>query len=528
MHTLLSKLAAIAISPTLFFLGAAGYHVLTDAQLTQLEALSAIQHEGIQTPPQLYGAFNPTGGLTYRLFSSIGSADTSITLTSFKEPVSNIPYTMSYLNSSVEYGTIAPLTTNSEFISFTGITQNSDGTATITGIVRGLARTPGSGSCLTASTTLEVAHPAQTGFIISNSPCFQNEYAVKQNAQSITGVWTFASTSAPVYDADPGAAFFTTAPGTTLINLAQLQRQVFAGAANASEIVAGLVELATGREAASSTSIGGTGARLVLPASLATSTPAGNATTTVVVTQLDGKINPLFIATSSAYTYTWNASTTFAGLLNLLGTTSIAANVALGKGLCLNGVCYTAPATQGSAGNVLQNNGSGTLSWGTTPRYSSIGSTFNIGAGVAGFGTSTGITIPAGVLTSSSTIEVHGNFNSTNGAGSAHAGTIFLRTSNGVTLGSCGWSIPANLGVQGMYFITVSATSTTASQQTLFEAMFIQTVGTISSSAQQACDGVSYTGLNFSQAQTLVLVVQSNDTNGNNTILGNSQFVVNP
>lgn len=79
-----------------------------------------------------------------------------------------------------------------------------------------------------------------------------------------------------------------------------------------------------------------------------------------------------------------------------------------------------------------------------------------------------------------------------------------------------------------MYFITVSATSTTASQQTLFEAMFIQTVGTISSSAQQACDGVSYTGLNFSQAQTLVLVVQSNDTNGNNTILGNSQFVVNP
>lgn len=151
------------------------------------------------TQARSVGAFNPTGGSTYRLLAPVSSSQNTITLSSFKEPVSGILYTMSYLNSSIEYGTLAPLTSQSEFVSFTGITQNSNGSATLTGVTRGLARSPGTSGCV-ASTTLALAHASQSNFIISNSPCFQAEYATLRNNQSITGVWTFSSTTPPLYD----------------------------------------------------------------------------------------------------------------------------------------------------------------------------------------------------------------------------------------------------------------------------------------------------------------------------------------
>ena len=110
----------------------------------------------IDNQNQVLGAFNVTGGTNYRLRSSVGLSETTINLSSFKEPVSNIPYTMSYINTVIAYGTIDPQTSRSEFISFTGITQNSDGSAQLTGVTRGLTRTPAGSSC-TASTTLAVA-----------------------------------------------------------------------------------------------------------------------------------------------------------------------------------------------------------------------------------------------------------------------------------------------------------------------------------------------------------------------------------
>lgn len=139
---------------------------------------------------------NPTGGGTYRLQSSISSTQTSITLSSFKEPVSGTLYTMAYLNSSIEYGTLDPQTSNSEFISFTGITQNSDGTATLTGVTRGLSRS----YPYTSATTYKLTHSGQSIFILSNTPQLYASYANKSNSESITGQWTFASTSPALYD----------------------------------------------------------------------------------------------------------------------------------------------------------------------------------------------------------------------------------------------------------------------------------------------------------------------------------------
>lgn len=163
--------------------------------------------------PISLGAFNPSGGGTYRLQSSIGVSNTSIRLSSFKEPISNIPYTMTYLNSAIGYGTLDPQSpTRSEFVSFTGITQNSDGTATLTGVTRGLSRS----FPYTASTTLAVPHPAQSIFILSDSPQLFTEYAVKQNDETVTGSWSFPYPTASTSPATRGFVLATLAGTSTL------------------------------------------------------------------------------------------------------------------------------------------------------------------------------------------------------------------------------------------------------------------------------------------------------------------------
>lgn len=82
------------------------------------------------------------------------------------EPVSGVNVTMALMNTTIAYGTIAPKTAQSEFISFTGITQNADGTATLTGVTRGLKR----GDNYTSSATFQLPHPGQTIFILSDQP----------------------------------------------------------------------------------------------------------------------------------------------------------------------------------------------------------------------------------------------------------------------------------------------------------------------------------------------------------------------
>jgi hypothetical protein len=222
------------------------------------------------------GAYNPTGGGTYRLKTSIGTTDTTISLSSFKEPVSLIPYTMAYLNTAVGYGTLDPVNSSrSEFISFTGITQNADGSAVLTGVTRGLSRS----YPYTASSTMRQAHGGQSIFILSDSPQHFGEYAVKQNDETITGHWTF--TNFPVT----------------------------ASTSFASETVVGAVELATGVEAASSTESGGTGYRLALPTSISTSTAPASGSY-VVVTGADGDIDGGFISTTSVTQYAVSYSST--------------------------------------------------------------------------------------------------------------------------------------------------------------------------------------------------------------------------
>lgn len=133
------------------------------------------------------GAFNFVSSGRYTLAGSgIGLTDTSIELTSFKQPVSEVELTMTDFG-SIGYATINPgSATKKEFVSFTGITQDgSTDKATLTGVTRGL----GFVSPYTASSTLRQSHSGGTTLIISNPPQLYDQLATKQNDQTITGYW---------------------------------------------------------------------------------------------------------------------------------------------------------------------------------------------------------------------------------------------------------------------------------------------------------------------------------------------------
>ncbi len=141
--------------------------------------------------------YNPAGGTTYNLNSSISSTQTSFTLSSFLEPVTGTPYTMTLLNTDIIYFTIAPKTTSSEFVSATGLTQNADGTCSVTGVTRGLAKK----YPFTTDSSYKLPHSGQTQVIMSDAPQVFKKFVSLEDAETISGLKTFpggGDASAPV------------------------------------------------------------------------------------------------------------------------------------------------------------------------------------------------------------------------------------------------------------------------------------------------------------------------------------------
>lgn len=300
-----------------------------------------------QAATQKFGTFNPTGGGTYYLQSAINNTQTTVALSSFTEPGTNIPYTMTYLNSSLEYATINPIgpgnsTGNkSEFISFSGITQNSNGTALLTGVVRGLSRS----YPYTASSTQAYSQPGQTQLILSAPPQFYNQFYTLQNNATSSGILTFGSTTPPQYDADPTWANFS---GRILADINYVNSVVAGGAANASETVKGIVQLATIAQASLGTSIGSTGARLGLGANLASSTPDFLAAV-IPVTGSNGKLTQTFLDLTQAF--------------NFSATTTLACSNVNSNACIFNSLAYRFPSARGASSTMLAENGSGVLTW---------------------------------------------------------------------------------------------------------------------------------------------------------------------
>lgn len=311
--------------------------------------------ERVSAPTQTvasFGAFTPVQGQTYTLQGAgVNATQTTIPLASFTTPDGRA-LTMSMFG-SIGYGAIEPNTTSKiEDITFTGITQNANGSAVLTGVSRGLDFV----SPYLASSTLGKAHAGGSYFILSNTAGFYGQQFLFAGTNSTSSaVMVFGSTTPPRYDADPIWANFST---QVLADVSYVNSVVAAGAANASETVKGIIQLATGAQSAAGTSAGSTGARLVVPNSLATSTPysgtpQGSFPTSAAT---GGKISQLWIDLTQAFS--------FSGGLTSTATTTLNCSNRLSNACIFNGIAYSLP-TNISAGSssVLAIDANGSQSW---------------------------------------------------------------------------------------------------------------------------------------------------------------------
>lgn len=305
--------------------------LLLSILLAAVTAFGVVTYNDLYRAPTL-GTFNLTGGGVYRLQSSIGSTNTSITLSSFKEPVSNIPYTMSYLQTDIIFGTLDPQNpSRKEFISATGVTQNPDGTATLTGVTRGLSFTPDIVRGCVASSTLAQSHSGQSIFILSDSPCVFTQFLNTQNVATSSNILIFSSTTPPRYDftaAQASGSFIATT--SELASVAYVNAVSFSGTTNATEATKGIIQLGTALQVASSTNLGSTGASLVLQSKNATDTPSVGCATGYsgvagagcsVIATLTGKIRQTWLDLSESFTFA-NLTATNATLVNATSTGS--------------------------------------------------------------------------------------------------------------------------------------------------------------------------------------------------------------
>lgn len=264
---------------------------------------------------------------------------TSITLKSMKN-IDGSLLTMSNFGDQ-GFGTLEPGTTGQEEqITFYGITQNINGTATLTGVKRVLNIYP-----YTETAGLATTHAGGTKFVVSNTAGFYNTFVNKENSDTLNGVIDFKYRPTS-----------TTSPSTALNQVATINDVMTAtttGGVNATESIKGVSELATGAEAGASTQTGSTGARLVLPTSISTST--GGVANTIPVTGATGLITPGFYQGNNNV---WSGTNTFSATTTLNRVT-IGANVsALIASTSITGATtpqpvYIATSTSISAGNAL-------------------------------------------------------------------------------------------------------------------------------------------------------------------------------
>ena len=358
------------------------------------------------------GAFNPVGGTTYRLQSSIGTTDASVKLSSFKNR-SSIPLTMTLLATDIGYGTLSPQTSRSEFVSFSGITQNSDGTATLTGVTRGLSDI----SPFTASTTLRQAHPGQSVFILSDSPQLFEEYAKKRNDMAITGLWSFNSYL-------PTTSISATS-STQFTNKNYVDSVANQGAATSTETNGGIVELGTLAEQADSYD-GGATKPTVLQTKNSTSTCQVVGSYNIVASSTTGKLDKNCL--DQSLNYAFSGANTHSGVNSFsnsvgIGTTSPFTSLGVAGTITANTInATTTNATSTFSGNLVVSNNASTTN--LTISGTQTGGTLSYNASSTAYSCASGTCTYTGSIPATANFGI-GDFLITQTNGN-NAGSLFL------------------------------------------------------------------------------------------------------
>lgn len=242
------------------------------------------------------GSFAPSTGFTTKLLASITSSATTIYVSSVKD-INGIALPCSATNKC--YFNIEPGTSRQEPIVCT-----TAGTNYFSGCTRGLAA---SGSSEAAVTAYQLPHNAGSTIIMTNIAQFYGNFVDVTTTQNIGGLKTFTATTTFSGLPNTTTSYTPTADGD-LATKKFVGDSISAGGVDATESVKGVSQLSTKAQAALGTS-SGSAARLVLPASMATST-SQVATTSIPVTNTSGKLDTSFIDQTA--NYTWSGTNTFA------------------------------------------------------------------------------------------------------------------------------------------------------------------------------------------------------------------------
>lgn len=157
---------------------------------------------------------------------------------------------------SIGFGTLEPGNGNlEEQMSFSGVTQNTNGTATLTGIKNVLFLSP-----YTQTSGLAKTHAGSTTFIISNTSGFYDRFVAKDDDGTISETLTFTNPNYPRMDTDTP---FPT-DDEQLATKGYADSLTFSGAPNASTTQKGIVQLPTQAQVDAKTAVGSTGAFLAL------------------------------------------------------------------------------------------------------------------------------------------------------------------------------------------------------------------------------------------------------------------------
>lgn len=354
----------------------------------------------------------PIGTTQFTLSGSgITSSATSMQLTSFLLPDQVTPITMAMFG-SIGYGAIEPGSASKlEDVSFTGVTQNANGTATLTGVTRGMAfNTP-----YAASTTLRKSHAGGATFIITNTAGYYGtEFAFVNNPNIFTDYNTFPTPIASGNPATKGYVDGIVSGGTVTSD-----RLVVAGTAGETMATGTVVYFnkSDARWYKGSTAINGAAIDPILGITQGPGTSASTITNGVLMAGLDSNQSGLSAGTN----YFLSSS---AGVLGTATTTQGVGKARSSTSIYVDTHFYTSqfPFVAGNNTWSGTNTFNGTNNFATTSINVGSGPAFNIGKNIQVItttGTST-FSVPSGVT--KLFVELQGAGASGQGAGVSVAG----------------------------------------------------------------------------------------------------------
>jgi hypothetical protein len=194
-------------------------------------------------------------------------------------------------------------------------------------------------------------------------------------------------------------------------------------------------------------------------------------------------------------------------------TTTIAGDSLTNRALIVNGVPMQFPSAQGSRGSVLSNNSTGVLSWSGAPRY--IYTSTSDTSATNGYATSSTISIPAGIMTASSSISYDVSLNVYNAASAVGSCGFYLKKSTGEQLAnlSVGSTISTGDSMNGYLMGNIFSNNSITSQN-IFGDHWLFRTGTINAIVAAYYSAIESTlSLNFASDVNLVFVSYSNAAN---------------